>query len=115
MVFLNKGWVKRRSTRTTNVLLCLSPTTTPCRVRFGILYPLHSRSTLGAGALLLRDRLEAGDVAPHLAHARGILQLSGGALKTQIELLLLQLEHLVVDLIERHRSGVGCFHDTATR
>src|SRR5262245_33113474 len=30
------GWVKRRSTRTTTVLSCLSLTTTPWSVRFGI-------------------------------------------------------------------------------
>src|SRR2546423_9869295 len=36
MVFFITGWVKRRSTRTTTVLSCLSLTTTPWRVRLGI-------------------------------------------------------------------------------
>src|SRR5215813_2103502 len=35
-VFFMTGWVKRRSTRTTTVLSCLSLTTTPWSVRFGI-------------------------------------------------------------------------------
>ena len=35
----------------------------------------------------------------------------GGALKAQIELLLLQLEHFVVDPIDRHCLDVGRFHD----
>jgi hypothetical protein len=41
--------------------------------------------------------------------------LARGALEAQVELLLLQLEHLVVDLIDRHRSDVGRFHVTLTR
>ena len=40
MVFFMVGCVKRRSTRTTTVLFCLSLTTTPCNVRFGISIPL---------------------------------------------------------------------------
>src|ERR1041384_5171343 len=40
MVFFISGWRKRRSTRTTTVLSCLSLTTTPCNVRFGIRYSL---------------------------------------------------------------------------
>src|SRR5712691_9922416 len=35
-VFLNKGCVKRRSTRTTTVLSCLSLITTPCSTRLGM-------------------------------------------------------------------------------
>src|SRR5271166_5116666 len=105
------GWAKRRSTFTTRVLLCLSPTTTPCSVRFGIFIP----STFCAGALLLRDGLEPRDVAPHFADAGGIFQLPGGALETQVELLFLQLEHFVVDLIDRHGFDVGRFHHTPIR
>src|SRR4051794_20589048 len=40
IVFFISGCVKRRSTRTTTVLSCLSLTTTPCNVRFGIRYSL---------------------------------------------------------------------------
>src|SRR5687767_7205924 len=140
MVFFSVGWVKRRSTRTTTVFCCLSLTTTPWSVRFGILFPLlrlrfrgllrpRCRRTLRlrrscrllfrfrgalrdrlAQTLLPRDGFDAGDIAPDHAHPRGILKLTGGALKAQIELLLLQLEHLVVELIDRHRPGVGSFH-----
>ncbi len=35
-VFLNSGWVKRRSTSTTTVLSFLSETTVPCKTRLGI-------------------------------------------------------------------------------
>src|ERR1700675_1006813 len=92
------GCVNRRSTRTITVLSCLSLTTTPWRVRFGI---LKSSLRLGCGlALLPGDGLDARDVAPHRAHARGVLELAGGALETQVELLLLQLQHLIVELID---------------
>src|ERR1039458_9326907 len=155
MVFFIVAWVKRRSTRTTTVLACLSLTTTPWSVRFGIYDPLllrlirfvglsprlgarrrcrgslssgsfglggfrllrrlrHSvgfaRRLRPAGALLRGDRLHARDVAANNAHARGVLELAGGALEAQVELLLLQLEHFVIELIERHRSYVGGFH-----
>src|SRR5918995_625844 len=62
------------------------------------------------GALLLRDGLDAGDVAPHFAHAHGVLELSGRALEAQIELLLLELEDLVLELVEGHGPGIGGFH-----
>ena len=39
----------RRSTRTTTVLLCLSLTTTPCRLRLGILF-LFNASGRASGA-----------------------------------------------------------------
>ena len=39
MVFFIVAWAKRRSTRTTTVLACLSLTTTPWSVRFGIYDP----------------------------------------------------------------------------
>src|SRR5918999_2358767 len=140
MVFFSEGWVKRRSTRTTTVFCCLSLTTTPWSIRFGILFPLlrlrfrgllrpRCRRTFRlrcccrllfrfggalrgrlALALLPRDGLDAGDIAPDHAHPRGILELTRGALKAQVELLLLQLQHLVVELIDGHRSGVGSFH-----
>src|SRR4051812_41225338 len=141
MVFFSVGWVKRRSTRTTTVFCCLSLTTTPWSVRFGISIPLlrlrlrgllrpRGRRTLRlrrsgsllfrfrgarlrgglAHALLPRDGLDPRDVAPDHAPPRGVLELTGGALEAQVELLLLQLQHLVVELIDRHRPGVGSFH-----
>ena len=48
-VFFSTGCVKRRSTLTTTVLSCLSLTTTPCNLRFGISGPLVLRS-LSSGA-----------------------------------------------------------------
>ena len=50
-VFFMTGWVKRRSTRTTTVLSCLSLTTTPCSVRFGICLASSLRFRLRARAL----------------------------------------------------------------
>src|SRR5690349_8055411 len=103
MVFFMVACVKRLSTRTTTVLSCLSLTTTPWSVRFGISNLLFLRLCLGArlwlggglrfggfrllgrrrfglerrfgrtSALLRGDRLHARDVAPDGAHARGIL------------------------------------------
>src|SRR5215472_4050507 len=108
------------------VLSCLSLTTTPCSVRFGISILLLGLRALGAlgfggcgrgrrtgrsGALLGRDRLDAGDVATDLTHPRGILELSGRTLKAQIELLFLELEHLVIELIDGHVSQIIGFHD----
>src|SRR4051812_15399854 len=62
------------------------------------------------GALLGGNGLHARDVAADDANARGVLQLAGGPLETQIELLLLQLEDLVLELIGRHAADVFCFH-----
>src|SRR5216684_1075294 len=99
------GWVKRRSTRTTTVLACLSLTTTPWSVRFGILSPL-----LLLRALLRGDGLDAGDVAAGFTQPRGILQLPGGALETQVEAFLLQIEDGVLHLIGAHCAYVLDFH-----
>src|SRR6185437_4825082 len=147
MVFFIVGCVKRRSTRTTIVLSCLSLTTTPWSVRFGISNLLFLRLCLGARLrfrgglrfgsfglffgfwrrrsfsrglrrphpLLRSDRLHPRDVAPDNAHARGVLQLPRGPLKAQIELLFLELEHFIIQLIERHRSYVGGFHGVTRR
>src|SRR5258708_6702712 len=114
------GWVKRRSTRTTTVLSCLSLTTTPCSVRFGISLlrlRFRARNALRLGCLLVlrrsrpgalerRDRLDARDIAADLAHARGILELARGPLETQVEALLLELESLAVELVDGHGPQV---------
>src|SRR5689334_9430157 len=139
------GWVKRRSTRTIMVLSCLSLTTTPWSVRFGISNPLFLRLCLGARlrlrsglrfggfrllldlfslrrgcsprrrlrhprAFLRGDCLHARDIAADHTHPRRVLELTGCPLEAQIELLFLQLEHFVIELIERHRSYIGGFH-----
>ena len=43
----------------------------------------------------------------------GVLELAGRPLEAQIELLLLQLQHLVVELIDGHGLGVGAFMASA--
>src|SRR5215208_3695701 len=96
------GCVKRRSTFTTTVLSCLSLTTTPCKTRFGIFYPLSLRLS----RFLAAQRLHAGDVPTDFAHATGILELTRGTLEAQIELLLLQSEQLVLELVPGHRLEV---------
>jgi hypothetical protein len=94
--------VKRRSTFTTTVFSCLSLTTTPWRIRFGI------NSTLLRGRALLRsDCLGACNVAADFADARCILELARRALKAQIELLLLHAQDLVIQLIVRHDAEIG--------
>src|SRR5262245_2365645 len=130
------GWVKRRSTRTTTVLSCLSLTTTPCSMRFGISRLLRlgfracgafgpccfvlTRGRRLAGALLRRDGLDPRDVAANLPHPRGVLELACRPLEAQVEPLLLKLESLVVELIDGHvpeiiglhgHSAPGLFRD----
>src|SRR5215203_3247856 len=117
------GCVKRRSTFTTTVLSCLSLTTTPCKTRFGICSSsslrlsrhlaaqrLHTGlpsclrgsrvpSSLCLSRLLAAQRLHTRDVPADLSHAPGVLELTRGALKAQVELLLLQIEQLVLKLV----------------
>src|ERR1041385_7480606 len=101
------GCVKRRSTRTTTVLSCLSLTTTPWSIRFGISF---SSLRFLRAALLPGDRLDARDVAPHLAHPRGVLELPARPLETQVEAFFPELHQLVAELIERHDPQVIGFH-----
>src|SRR5258706_15595035 len=112
------------------VLSCLSLTTVPWSVRFGISKPLlglrlRARDALPrsfccgrrrtsrrplAGTLLRGDGLDPGDVAAHLTDARRILELAGRPLETQVEPLLLELQKLVVELIGAHYPAIGGFH-----
>src|SRR5882757_2630525 len=92
------------------VLSCLSLTTVPCSIRFGI--SLSSLRFFGR-ALLSGDRLHARDIAAHFAHAAGILQLTRRPLEAQVELLFLELHQLVGELIGAHRPGVAGFHRSA--
>src|SRR5712671_1420510 len=112
-VFFMTGWVKRRSTRTTTVLSCLSLTTTPCNMRFGISIPLRlrgRRTSRLAGTLLRRNCFDARDVASHQAHARRILKLTGCPLKTQVEPFFFQLQGFVVEQVDGHRPKIGRLH-----
>src|SRR5262249_15927779 len=107
-VFLRSGWVKRRSTRTITVLSCLSLTTVPCSMRFGI--PLSSLPRMFPSPLLPGDGLNPGDVAPPLVHPRGVLELAGRPLESQVEPLLLELDELLVELVQRHQSHIRGLH-----
>src|SRR5260221_4526762 len=74
------------------VLSILSLTTTPSRIRFGISCSL-------TGGLLAQHRLDAGDVAAHLAHAACLAELSAGLLKAQVESFLAQVAQLFLELV----------------
>src|SRR6187551_2632790 len=87
--------MKRRSTFTTTVFWFLSLTTVPWRIRFGIVLALR----LGSAALLGQYGLDARDIAAQHADAAGVLHLTVGALKTQIELLFLEVRELGVQLV----------------
>ena len=52
-------------------------------------------------AALAADRLDPRDVAADTAHPRGVFELPGGALKAQVELLLLEVQELLLELIAR--------------
>src|SRR5215468_3876917 len=66
-----------------------------------------SGSSLGrCSALALRNGLDTGDVATDLADPRCVRKLPGRPLETQVELLFLELDELVVQLIRRHRPEV---------
>src|SRR3954470_11006214 len=88
------------------VFACLSLTTTPCRVRFGMCGPLLRLAV----ALLRGDGLDTCDVAASFAQARGVFQLTGGALETQVEALLLQVQDGVVHLVLAHRADIAGLH-----
>src|SRR6516165_2648469 len=108
------GWVNRRSTRTTTVLSCLSLTTTPCSMRFGISLLLRLGSGAGAsrlsGTLLGGNGLDTGDITTDLAHACSVLELAGCPLEAQVEALLCKLENLVLELVQGHCTQVARFH-----
>src|SRR5260370_27472652 len=95
----------RRSTRTITVLLQASLTTTPWRTRLGISAP-RRRLT----APLAENGLDAGDVAPHLAHPRGVFELTAGALKTQVEDLLAESLDLLAELVLGAGAQVAGLH-----
>src|SRR3954469_7338360 len=86
------------------VLSILSLTTTPSRIRFGI-----SSFSLARG-LLAEHRLDAGDVAAHLAHAACLAELTAGLLETQVECFLAQVAELFLELVLRLGTKIGCLH-----
>src|SRR5215212_3289565 len=85
------------------VLSILSLTTTPSRTRFGMSCSL-------ARALLAQHRLDAGDVAAHLAHATRLAELSAGLLETQVECFLAQIAQLFLELVVGLGTQIGGLH-----
>src|SRR3954468_20344467 len=87
--------------------------------RLGLLvaddHPLQ-RTFRHVGPLLLRvallrgDGLDTGDIAAGFTQPRGVFQLPGGALETQIETLFLQVEDGVLALVFAHRPDIGGLH-----
>src|SRR6516164_2113398 len=61
-------------------------------------------------ANLRGNSLDAGDVAAGFTQPGSVLQLPGGALETEVETLLLQIEDGIVHLIGAHRADIGNFH-----
>src|SRR5439155_16155541 len=99
----------RRSTRTITVLLQASLTTPPWRTRLGMLAP--SRGLRGRlAAPLAENGLDAGDVAPYLAHPRGVFELTAGALETQVEDLLAERLDFFGQLVFGAGPQVAGFH-----
>ena len=102
--------------RTITVLLQASLTTTPWRTRLGMLAP--SRGLRGRlAAPLAENGLDAGDVAPYLAHPRGVFELTAGALETQVEDLLAEGIDLLGQLVlgaGPQISGCPTFHDASS-
>src|SRR5882757_9301185 len=85
------------------VLSILSLTTTPSRIRFGIYDSL-------ACGLLAQHRLDAGDIAAHLAHASGLAELTAGLLETQVECFLAQVAELFLELVLRLGAKICGLH-----
>src|SRR6266851_4253090 len=85
------------------VLSILSLTTTPSRIRFGIYCSL-------TGGLLAQHRLDAGDVAAHLAHAACLAELSAGLLEAQVESFLAQVAQLFLELVVGLGTQIGGLH-----
>src|SRR5438552_18336058 len=78
-------------------------------MRFGILCPLR-RLRRRRASPLAENGLDARDVAPHLAHRRGVFELAAGALETQVENLPAQRVDLFGQLVERTGPQVGGLH-----
>src|SRR5947207_13893065 len=108
--------MKRRSTRTITVLSQASLVTTPWRTRFGMLTPSLGLRDRRA-APLAENGLDARDVAPHLAHPRGVFELTAGALETQVEDFLAERVDLLGQLVFGASSQIGgfpTFHDASS-
>src|SRR5881398_210957 len=77
-------------------------------MRLGILCPLRRLGRRRA-APLAENGLDAGDVAPHLAHPRGVFELATGTLETQVEDLLAERVDLFGQFILTARAQIAGF------
>src|SRR5690242_2640371 len=95
----------RRSTRTITVLSRASRRATPWSIRFGIavLFRLRARA-------LGQDCLDPRHVAPHLARARRVLELTACLLEAQVEALLGELLEARLELVVGLGADVACLH-----
>src|SRR5438067_13406397 len=85
-------------------------------MRLGILCPLRRLGRRRA-APLAENGFDARDVAPHLAHPRGVFELAAGALKTQVEDLLAERIDLLGQLVlgaSSQISGFPTLHDASS-
>src|SRR4029077_9723158 len=86
-------------------------------MRLGIFFSSTLGCGGGAGGLVPRQRLHPSDIAPHDAHARGVLELPRRPLEAQVELLLLELQKLVLQRIGPHglqiTEPIVGFHDVS--
>src|SRR5436309_2876598 len=90
------------------VLSQASLTTTPCRTRLGMLSPCLR--CLRLAPPLPEHGLDAGDIAPHLPHPRGVFELSARALEAQVENLLTQGLDLGGQLVVGAGTHIGRLH-----
>src|SRR5688500_7517905 len=103
------------STATTTVFCILLLITVPVSVR------LLGRSAVAIALSLHCLQLELAlarhypsDVAPHLAQSRGIGELPRGGLEAQVELLLAQLAHAVLELLGAQSLQFVVLHASAS-
>src|SRR5205823_14578664 len=85
-------------------------------MRLGILCPLRRLGRRHAPPLA-ENGFDARDVAPHLAHPRGVFELAAGALKTQVEDFLAERVDLLGQLVFGASSQIGgfpTFHDASS-
>src|SRR3546814_16020615 len=91
-----------RSTSTVTVLSILLLTTRPSTVRCRLLSAVLSMLFMVMSLLLRAEqRVDACDLAADAAHVVGLGELAGGLLHAQRALLLLQLDHVGLQLVGR--------------
>src|SRR3546814_11176139 len=105
-----------RSTSTVTVLSILLLTTRPSTVRCRLLSAVLSMLFMVMSLLLRAEqRVDARDLAADAAYVGGLGELAGGLLNSQRELLLLQLDHVGLQLCGRLPAVVLGFHPRHVR